>query len=187
MSTDYKDTLCLPKTDFPMRANLAQREPQFLAFWKDRDIYGKMQEKNAQARTFILHDGPPYANANIHIGTAFNKILKDFIPKFKAMRGLRAPYVPGWDTHGLPIELKVLKEQGLDKDDVDPVELRRRCTQYALEFMAIQRDEFCRLGVLGDWENPYLTLKPDYEAAQLEAFANLMERGLMYKGQKPVF
>ena len=187
MSTDYKDTLCLPKTDFPMRANLAQREPQFLAFWKDRDIYGKMQEKNAQARTFILHDGPPYANANIHIGTAFNKILKDFIPKFKAMRGLRAPYVPGWDTHGLPIELKVLKEQGLDKDDVDPVELRRRCTQYALEFMAIQRDEFCRLGVLGDWENPYLTLKPDYEAAQLEAFADLVERGLVYKGQKPVF
>lgn len=187
MSKDYKDSLCLPKTDFPMRANLAQREPQFLAFWEEHGIYQKQQDQREGSPTFVLHDGPPYANANIHIGTAFNKILKDFIPKYKAMRGFRAPYVPGWDTHGLPIELKVLKEQGLDKDNVDPVELRRRCTSYAHQFIDIQREEFRRLGVLGDWENPYLTLRPEYEAAQLGAFADMVEKGLVYKGQKPVF
>ncbi len=187
MSTDYKNTLSLPETAFPMRANLAKREPGFLDFWKERDIYGKMLKKREGAPSFVLHDGPPYANGHIHIGTAFNKILKDFIPKFKAMKGYYAPYVPGWDTHGLPIELHVIKSLGVTKDTVDPVLLREKCTEYALQFRDIQREEFVRLGVLGDWENPYMTLHPEYEAAQLGAFADLVEKGLVYKGQKPVY
>lgn len=138
-------------------------------------------------RSFVLHDGPPYANGNIHIGTAFNKILKDFIPKYKNMRGFRAPYVPGWDTHGLPIELRVLKEEGLSKEQIAPVELRRRCTAYASRFVDVQREEFRRLGVLGAWENPYITYQPEYEAAQIGAFADMVERGLVYKGHKPVY
>jgi isoleucyl-tRNA synthetase len=187
VTRDYKDTLRLPKTDFPMKANLAQREKEFLSFWQERGIYQKMQEIRDGSPTFILHDGPPYANGHIHIGTAFNKILKDFIPKFKSMRGFRAPYVPGWDTHGLPIELKVLKEDKVDREQVSPLELRSRCAKYALGFVDVQREEFKRLGVLGDWDDPYLTLKPEYEAAQVEAFADMLERGLVYKGKKPVF
>jgi len=161
MSTDYKNTLSLPETSFPMRANLAKREPGFLQFWKENDIYGKMLKQREGSSSFVLHDGPPYANGHIHIGTAFNKILKDFIPKYKAMRGCYAPYVPGWDTHGLPIELHVIKSLGVTKDTVDPVLLREKCTEYALQFRDIQREEFIRLGVLGDWENPYMTLKPE--------------------------
>jgi isoleucyl-tRNA synthetase len=185
---NYKETLCLPKTEFAMRANLAKREPEFIRRWESIDLYRKMQERRAGCPTFILHDGPPYANGNIHIGTAFNKILKDFFPKYKSLRGFRSPYVPGWDTHGLPIELKVLKEEaGAEEVQNDPVELRRRCEAYARRFMAVQRDEFRRLGVLGDWENPYLTLTPDYEAAQIDAFADMVEKGLVYKGRKPVF
>ena len=187
MSTDYKSTLSLPETAFPMRANLAKREPGFLDFWKERDIYGKMLKKREGAPSFVLHDGPPYANGHIHIGTAFNKILKDFIPKYKAMKGFFSPYVPGWDTHGLPIELHVIKSLGVSKDTIDPVLLREKCTEYALQFRDIQRDEFVRLGVLGDWENPYMTLRPEYEAAQLGAFADLVGKGLVYKGKKPVY
>ncbi|SMG09372.1 isoleucine--tRNA ligase [Dethiosulfovibrio salsuginis] len=187
MSKDFKETLCLPQTDFPMRAGLAKKEPQFLAFWNDMDLNSKIRDKGQGRDCFILHDGPPYANGHIHIGTAFNKILKDFIPKFKSMRGYYCPYVPGWDTHGLPIELKVLKDQGVDKDSIDPVELRSRCTKYALEFLDIQRSEFRRLGVIGDWDNPYITLNPEYEAAQIGAFADIVEKGLVYKGKKPVY
>ena len=187
MSTDYKNTLNLPETDFPMRANLAKREPGFLEFWKERDISGKMLKNREGAPSFVLHDGPPYANGHIHIGTAFNKILKDFIPKYKAMKGFYAPYVPGWDTHGLPIELQVIKNLKVSKDEADPVLLREKCTEHALKFRDIQREEFIRLGVLGDWENPYMTLAPHYEAAQLGAFAELVKKGLVYKGQKPVY
>ncbi len=187
MSTDYKNTLSLPETAFPMRANLAKREPGFLQFWKEQDIYGKMLKKRSGAPHFVLHDGPPYANGHIHIGTAFNKILKDFIPKYKAMKGFCSPYVPGWDTHGLPIELHVLKSMGVTKDTVDPVLLREKCTEYALQFRDIQREEFVRLGVLGDWDNPYMTLHPEYEAVQIGAFADMVAKGLVYKGQKPVF
>ncbi|MDK2958611.1 MAG: isoleucyl-tRNA synthetase [Synergistaceae bacterium] len=187
MNTDYKKTLNLPETDFPMRANLAKREPGFLEFWKERDIFGQVLKNREGAPSFVLHDGPPYANGHIHIGTAFNKILKDFIPKFKAMKGYYAPYVPGWDTHGLPIELHVLKTLNVNKDTVDPVFLREKCTEYALKFRDVQREEFIRLGVLGDWENPYMTLKPQYEAAQLGAFAELVKKGFVYKGQKPVY
>lgn len=187
MNMDYKKTLNLPETDFPMRANLAKREPGFLEFWKERDIFGQVLKNREGAPSFVLHDGPPYANGHIHIGTAFNKILKDFIPKFKAMKGYYAPYVPGWDTHGLPIELHVLKTLNVNKDTVDPVFLREKCTEYALKFRDVQREEFIRLGVLGDWENPYMTLKPQYEAAQLGAFAELVKKGFVYKGQKPVY
>lgn len=186
MAGDYKEKMNLPRTTFPMRANLAAREPEFLEFWKKSDIYSKLLSRPSKT-SFILHDGPPYANGNIHIGTAFNKILKDFIPKYKSMRGFRAPYVPGWDTHGLPIELRVLKEEGISKEQIDPVELRRRCTGYATRFLDVQREEFRRLGVLGDWENPYVTFKPEYEAAQIGAFADMVERGLVYKGHKPVY
>jgi len=187
MSQNFKDSLHLPKTDFPMKANLAKREPEFLSFWKERDIYGKLMQEREHAPLFVLHDGPPYANGNIHIGTAFNKILKDLIPKYKWMRGFRAPYVPGWDTHGLPIELRVLKDEGLSKDDVSPAELRTRCTAYAMKYLDVQRNEFKRLGVLGDWDAPYVTFEPEYEAAQLGVFAEMVEKGLVYKGHKPVF
>ena len=187
MPIDYKDTLNLPKTSFPMRANLARREPDFLKFWHDIDVYEKLLEKRKGNESFILHDGPPYANGNIHIGTALNKILKDFIPKYKFMRGYYAPYVPGWDTHGLPIELHVLKSKGISKDELEPIELRRQCTEYALKYRDIQREEFKRLGVIGDWDNPYMTLNPEYEAAQIGVFADLVEKGLVYKGQKPVY
>lgn len=170
-----------------MRANLAKREHEFLSFWDSSNVYGKLMEQRKDADAFILHDGPPYANGNIHIGTAFNKILKDLIPKFKWMRGFRSPYVPGWDTHGLPIELRVLKEMGVSKESIDPVELREHCREYATRFINVQREEFKRLGVLGDWDNPYITFKPDYEAAQIGVFADMIEKGLVYKGRKPVF
>lgn len=187
MATDYKNTLNLPVTDFPMRANLAKREPEFLEFWSNRRIYEKLMAEREGAEKFILHDGPPYANGNIHIGTAFNKILKDLIPKYKWMRGFHSPYVPGWDTHGLPIELRVLKEIGESKDSIDPVELREQCRGYAEKFINVQRNEFKRLGVLGDWHNPYITFKPEYEAAQVGVFADMVEKGFVYKGRKPVF
>lgn len=189
MSTekDYRNTLNLPETDFPMRANLTKREPGFLKFWKDHEIQKKMLKQREGNPSFVLHDGPPYANGHIHIGTAFNKVLKDFIPKYKAMKGFYAPFVPGWDTHGLPIELQVIKELGVSKDSVDPVLLREKCEAHALHFLDVQREEFIRLGVFGDWENPYITLVPEYEAAELGTFATLVKKGLVYKGQKPVF
>ena len=187
MPDEYKNTLNLPQTTFPMRANLSKREPDFLKMWRDTDLYGKLMSQSKGKPLFILHDGPPYANANIHIGTAFNKILKDFIPKYKWMRGYRAPYIPGWDTHGLPIELRVLKEEGATKESMDPVVLRSKCTDYASRYIDIQREEFKRLGVLGDWDNPYVTYKPEYEAAQLGAFADMVEKGFVYKGFKTVY
>jgi isoleucyl-tRNA synthetase len=186
---DYKATLNLPETDFPMRANLSKREPEFLKFWDDIDAYHKMinVRKGAEKdKKFILHDGPPYANGHLHIGTAFNKILKDFFPKYKSMTGWYAPYVPGWDTHGLPIELNFLKGEGQDKSKLNPVELREKCTAYAYKFLDIQRDEFKRLGVLGEWGKPYVTLKPAYEATELEAFATMVEKGYVSRGLKSV-
>jgi isoleucyl-tRNA synthetase len=186
MTKDYKETLNMPKTSFPMRANLAKREPDFLKFWDDISLNNQLMKKRADSPEFILHDGPPYANGNIHIGTAFNKVLKDFIPKYKWMRGYKAPYVPGWDTHGLPIELHVLKSKGISLEEVDPVSLRKECTDYAYKYLDIQRDEFKRLGVLGFWDNPYVTLKPEYEAAEIGVFAKMVDKNLVYKGQKPV-
>ncbi|MEG1501807.1 MAG: isoleucine--tRNA ligase [Synergistaceae bacterium] len=187
MSKDYKDTLFLPKTSFPMRANLAQREPDFLKFWEEIDLYNELKNKNRGKTPFILHDGPPYANASIHIGTATNKILKDFVVKYKSQRGYFTPFVPGYDTHGLPIELKVLKELGIDVDKISPIELREKCANYAKKFVDVQTGQFKRLGVIADWEHPYMTLIPAYEATQIEGFAEMVEKDLVYKGRKSIY
>jgi len=184
---EYKDTLNLPKTKFKMKANLAQEEPKLLKFWREEKIYGKVCEEKKGLEKYILHDGPPYANGNIHIGTAYNKILKDIIPKYKSMKGYDARYVPGWDTHGLPIEFQVTKDMKVGLSEVDPVRLREKCNQYAWHFIDVQREEFKRLGVMGEWDNPYLTLKPAYEAEQIEIFKKMFLKGYIYKGLKPVY
>jgi len=184
---EYNQTMNLPKTDFPMRANLSQREPEILKFWEEEDIYHKVQEQNAGKPKFILHDGPPYANGDIHLGTTLNKILKDMVVKYKSMTGFDAPYVPGWDTHGLPIEQQAIKNLGLKREEIDVVEFRRHCRDYALKFVDLQRQEFKRLGVRGDWENPYLTLSPEFEAVQIGVFGEMARKGYIYKGLKPVY
>ncbi|MFO7173070.1 MAG: isoleucine--tRNA ligase [Bacillota bacterium] len=185
---DYKETLNMPRTDFEMRANLPTKEPQILKWWDEIDIYRRVQEATRGRPKFILHDGPPYANGEIHLGTAMNKILKDMIVKVASMSGYDAPYVPGWDTHGLPIELRALKEMGItDRRAISPIELRRRCRETALKYKEIQKEQFKRLGVRGDWERPYLTLDPEYEAKQVEVFAEMALKGHIYKGLKPVY
>ena len=183
---DYKATLNLPQTAFPMKANLPQREPEILACWERERLYERIQEAGQGRPLYVLHDGPPYANGRIHIGHALNKILKDVIVKSKTMAGCRAPYVPGWDCHGLPIEHQVLKELGDKKKTLGKVEIRKLCREYAEKFFKIQREEFQRLGVLGDWTNPYLTMTPDYEAAILREFGKFVKAGGVYKGKKPV-
>lgn len=187
MVKDYKETLFLPQTSFPMRANLAQREPEFLEYWEKIDLYDELRKRNKGQQSFILHDGPPYANAGIHIGTATNKILKDIVVKYKWQCGYFSPFVPGYDTHGLPIELRVLKEHGIDRDKITAVELRDKCAEYALKFVKIQTEQFKRLGVVADWNNPYLTLLPAYEATQLEGFAEMVDKDLIYKGRKAIY
>lgn len=184
---EYKGTLNLPKTKFKMKANLAQEEPKLLEFWEEQEIYKKVLEKKKNLKKYILHDGPPYANGKIHIGTAYNKILKDIIPKYKSMKGYNSCYVPGWDTHGLPIEFQVTKDMKVGLSEVDPVELRKKCTEYAKYYINVQREEFKRLGVMGEWENPYLTLNPAYEAEQIEIFKKMFSKGYIYKGLKPVY
>jgi len=183
---DYKDTLNLPVTDFPMRGNLPQREPEILQKWESLDIDRRVSAPGSGAPNFTLHDGPPYANGHIHIGHALNKILKDIVVKSKRMQGFYAPYVPGWDCHGLPIELKVDQQLGSRKRDMSKVEIRRECRNYAENWVKIQRGEFRRLGVFGDWENPYLTMSHSYEAATARELARFAERGALYKGKKPV-
>jgi isoleucyl-tRNA synthetase len=184
---DYKNTLFLPQTDFPMRANLAAREPAFLEFWEKIGVYSRLVSERKDRPPFVLHDGPPYANAGIHIGTALNKILKDIIVRYKWQRGYFAPYVPGFDTHGMPIEHKVLRDAGITAESINPVELRRRCEEHARKYVAVQTEEFMRLGVSGDWRNPYITLRPEYEAAQMEILADMIERDLVYRGRKAIF
>ncbi|HSU85315.1 MAG TPA: isoleucine--tRNA ligase [Chthoniobacterales bacterium] len=183
MSQNYKATLNLPKTDFPMKAGLATREPELLRHWQEAGLYEQIQTARAGADLFVLHDGPPFANGDVHMGTALNKILKDLVVKSKTMAGFRAPFVPGWDCHGLPIEYKVVKEtRGLS-----PLAVRQRSEAFARKFIDIQREQFKRLGVFGDWEHPYLTMNPAYEAEILRAFAVFVERGLVYESMKPVF
>jgi isoleucyl-tRNA synthetase len=185
---DYKDTLNLPRTDFAMKADLVTREPERLRHWQATDLYGKILARRADAPRFILHDGPPFANGDVHIGTALNKILKDIIIKQKTLRGFSAPYVPGWDCHGLPIEFKVTQEMRKAGDTAsDPATIRKACEEYARKYIGIQREQFKRLGVLGDWDNPYLTLNKDYEANELRLFADLVEQGFVYRGKKPVY
>jgi isoleucyl-tRNA synthetase len=169
-----------------MKANLAQREPEMLKAWDEKQTYRKMQEKNRTKSSYILHDGPPYANGHIHMGHALNKILKDIIVKYKTMNGFYAPYVPGWDCHGLPIELQVDKNLGDKKDKVDIIEKRRLCKEYAAEFVGIQREEFKRLGVFGDWEKPYLTMSYGYEAAIVREFNAFVRNKYVHKRKKPV-
>ena len=187
MSQDYNKTLNLPKTDFPMRGNLPKREPDTLQKWEDEDLYEQMIAKNEGKPKYILHDGPPYANGEIHLGTALNKTLKDFIVKYKNMSGFCAPYVPGWDTHGLPIELKAMKSIGVENGAIPPVELRKHCKDFAMMHVKNQMAQFKRLGSLGHYCDPYLTLKPEYEARQVEVFGEMAKRGYMYKGLKPVY
>ncbi|MDI3316400.1 MAG: isoleucine--tRNA ligase [Bacillota bacterium] len=184
---DWSDTLNLPRTGFPMRANLAQREPVMEERWRRDRLYERLRERRSGRPRFVLHDGPPYANGQIHIGTAMNKILKDFVVRYANLRGKDAPYVPGWDTHGMPIEHRALEALGLDRHDLDPLELRHRCEEFARGFIGVMTDQCRRLGVLGDWEHPYATLEPEYEARQIELFGEMVRKGYIYKGLKPVY
>jgi isoleucyl-tRNA synthetase len=184
---NYKDTLLMPKTEFPMRGNLPQREPLVQEKWNELNIYQKVMEKTKDLPSFILHDGPPYANGDIHIGHAENKILKDIIVRFKSMTDHYAPYVPGWDTHGLPIETALTKSGKVKRKELTVAEFRKLCEEYALKQVDHQREQFKRLGVRGDWENPYITLDKGYEARQIEVFGEMAKRDLIYKGLKPVY
>jgi len=183
---EYKDTLNLPVTNFPMKANLNQREPEMLAKWQEQDLYGQMEAAGSGRPLYVLHDGPPYANGHIHIGHALNKILKDFVLKVKRMQGFNAPYVPGWDCHGLPIELQVEKNLGSKKSQVSKLEMRKLCREYAAKFVGIQKEEFKRLGIQGDWENPYLTMNYEYEGLTAGELAKFAHNGGLYRGRKPV-
>ncbi|WP_026074284.1 isoleucine--tRNA ligase [Brevibacillus massiliensis] len=184
---DYSKTLNLPKTEFPMRGNLPNREPEIQAHWDELDIYAKVQERTKGRPFFVLHDGPPYANGDIHIGHALNKILKDFIVRYKSMAGFHAPYVPGWDTHGLPIEQAIINAQGLDRRNIEVNDFRKRCEEYAWSYIDKQRSQFKRLGVRGDWANPYVTLRPEYEARQIKVFGEMAKKGYIYKGLRSVY
>jgi isoleucyl-tRNA synthetase len=183
---DYKTTINLPQTDFPMKADLARREPDMLRWWAEHDTYGKVRERARGRPTFVLADGPPYANGAIHLGHAINKVLKDIVVKSRGLDGFDAPYVPGWDCHGLPIEHQIEKTRGKDVKTLAPREFRQACREYALEQVSGQREDFKRLGVMGDWDRPYLTMLPEYEAEQLRAFAQILRNGHVYKGLKPV-
>jgi isoleucyl-tRNA synthetase len=184
---NYKDTLNLPRTDFPMKADLPKREPQLLAHWESQKLYEKIIESRKNAPLFVLHDGPPFANGDVHIGTALNKILKDVIVKYKTMRGFRAPFVPGWDCHGQPIEYRVKKDLGKEAEAISQSELRKKCRAFAEKYIEIQRQQFKRLGVFGDWQRPYLTMNTEYEAEIVGALAEMVGDGYIYRGKKPVY
>ena len=188
MAQDFKNTMNLPKTDFPMRAGLPKTEPVTLAGWEKDKMYDNLMKKNEGKPLFVLHDGPPYANGDIHLGTALNKVLKDIIIRHKNMTGYKAPYVPGWDTHGLPTELKARAKAGVgNSSDISVVELRKLCRDFVDGYINDQRNQFKRLGALGEWENPYITLLPEFEAKQIEVFAEMACKGYIYKGLKPVY
>ncbi|MDR0287034.1 MAG: isoleucine--tRNA ligase [Clostridiales bacterium] len=184
---DYSKTLNLPETSFSMKANLTQKEPEYLKKWEEDRIYEKQLDKNKGRKKFILHDGPPYANGNIHLGTALNKVLKDMIVRYKSMNGYYAPYVPGWDTHGLPTEQRAIKELGLKRHETGPIVFRDACRDFAMKYVDLQRQSFKRLGVRGDWEHPYITLTKDYEAVQIKIFGEMAQKGYIYKGLRPVY
>ncbi|WP_412095313.1 isoleucine--tRNA ligase, partial [Bacillus haynesii] len=184
---DYKDTLLMPKTDFPMRGNLPNREPEIQGKWEDMDIYSLVQKRTEGRPMFVLHDGPPYANGDIHMGHALNKVLKDFIVRSRSMSGYHAPYVPGWDTHGLPIETALTKNKKVKRKEMTVAEFRKLCEEYAWQQIEGQKTQFKRLGVRGDWENPYVTLKPEFEAQQIKVFGEMAKKGYIYKGKKPVY
>ena len=183
---DYKDTLLMPKTEFKMRGNLAENEVKQRKEWDEMDLYNLIKNKNKNNKPFILHDGPPYANGNIHLGHSLNKILKDFINRSKMMEGYYVEYIPGWDTHGLPIE-QAVTNSGVDRKSMNVAEFREYCKEYALKQVETQMDDFKRLNVIADWDHPYITLKPEYEARQIEVFAKMAQKGLIFKGLKPVY
>src|SRR6056297_4026504 len=188
-TVDYKDTLNLPKTDFPMRAGLPKREPEWLDRWNTIGVYEKLREKAEGRQPFVLHDGPPYANGHLHIGHALNKTIKDMIVRSHQMMGHEARYVPGWDCHGLPIEWKIeeqYRKKGQSKDSVPVNDLRAECRRFAEGWIDVQREEFKRMGVTGDWENPYLTMSFEAEAVIAEEFHNFLMKGCVYQGSKPV-
>ncbi|MDD4716370.1 MAG: class I tRNA ligase family protein, partial [Oscillospiraceae bacterium] len=187
MPQDYNQTINLPKTAFPMRAGLPKREPEQLKEWSEKNIYEKLMQKNEGLPRFILHDGPPFSNGYIHMGTAMNKCLKDFIIRYKNMSGYHAPYVPGWDNHGMPIESAIIKQNKLDRKKMSIPEFRSACHKFAANFVNIQREQFVRLGVMGDWEHPYVTMNPDFEAEEIRIFGKMFEKGYIYKGLKPVY
>ena len=187
MPQDYNETINLPKTDFPMRAGLPKREPELLRDFYDKQVYGMLMEKNAGKPAFILHDGPPFSNGDIHIGTAMNKTLKDIIIRHKNMSGFRAPYTPGWDNHGMPIESAIIRKSKLDRKKMSIPEFRDACRAFASEYVDRQREQFKRLGVIGDWDNPYLTMAPSFEAEEVRVFGKMYEKGYIYKGLKPVY
>ena len=187
MSNDYKATLHMPKTDFPMRGNLGNNEPKMQEVWNEMDLYNQRLKKNEGNTEYVLHDGPPYANGDIHTGHALNKTLKDFVIRYKSMSGFYTRYVPGWDTHGLPIETALVKTKKINRNLIDKVDFRKMCNEYALEQVEKQKGQFKRLGILGEWDNPYITLKPKYEASQIRVFADMVEKGLIFKGLKPIF
>ncbi len=190
LKRDYKDTLNLPRTDFPMKGNLAQLEPRLLRWWEENRVYAKILAQNAGAEKFVYHDGPPYANGHLHAGHCVNKILKDIVVKYKNLSGRLCDYIPGWDCHGLPIELAVekrLKEKKIDRRTLSRDEFLTRCREYALEFVDIQREEFKRMGVFGRWEEPYLTLSFDYEAQEIRELATFARKGSLYRQKKPVY
>src|ERR1700688_1307260 len=184
---DLKSTLNLPRTAFPMKASLPQNEPKQLVEWEEKKLYHRIQESRAGAPTYVLHDGPPYPTGTIHLGTGLNKILKDMVVKSKTMAGFRAPYVPGWDCHGLPIETQVEKELGGKTTKVSPPEFRRMCREFAARYVEIHKVEFKRLGVFGRWNQPYLTMDSHDEAAIAGAFLDFLEKGYIYRGLKPVY
>ena len=184
---DYKKTLNLPKTDFPMKARLPEKEPLILAQWQKDDLYEQIRKRRAGKPKFLLHDGPPYANGNIHMGHLLNKVLKDVVVKYKAMTGYDTPYVPGWDCHGLPIEYQLLKDLKKKKHELDKIDFRRQAREYARKYVNIQREEFKRLGIFGDWDNPYLTMDPGYAAAIIDCFTKLYQKGFIYRGLKPIY
>ncbi len=188
MPQDYNNTMNLPKTEFPMRAGLPKMEPKLLNKWEEEKVYETLMKKNEGKPLYVLHDGPPYANGDIHLGTALNKTLKDFIVRYKNMAGFQAPYVPGWDTHGLPTELKARKKAGVgNSTTISDIELRKICADFAKGYIDDQRRQFKRLGGIGEWENPYITLLPEFEAKQIEVFAEMACKGYIYKGLKPVY
>jgi isoleucyl-tRNA synthetase len=184
---EYKDTLLMPKTEFPMRGNLPNREPDMQSKWAESTIYEKVQARTKGRTLYVLHDGPPYANGDLHMGHALNKVLKDFIVRYKSMSGFCAPYVPGWDTHGLPIETALTKNKKVKRKEMSVSEFRQLCQEYAYDQIDRQREQFMRLGVRGDWYNPYITLKPEYEAQQIKVFGEMAKKGYIYKGLKPVY
>ncbi|MBO5734557.1 MAG: class I tRNA ligase family protein, partial [Clostridia bacterium] len=184
---DYKDTLNLPVTEFPMRGNLPAREPEFKKRWDEMDLYKKMLEVNEGNPSFILHDGPPFSNGNIHMGHVMNKVLKDMVNKSKSMAGYRTPFVPGWDNHGMPIESAIIKQSKLDRKRMSIPEFRSACKDFAMKFVKLQRESFERLGIVADWDEPYLTMNPSFEAKEVRVFGKMFENGYIYKGLKPVY